>query len=91
MAVNEIAEKAFERAWRVYRLLNSNAEEKCERRTALKAFIRKCCAHGATDTEAIVVLALIHLKQLDELAAHGDVRGTRLQTGRRGISGPACG
>jgi hypothetical protein len=91
MAVNEIAEKAFERAWRVYRLLNARVDETSERRPALKAFIRKCCAHGATDTEAIVVLALIHLKQLDELAAHGRIGTTRLQSGRNGTKGPASG
>ena len=89
--VNEIAEKAFERAWRVYRLLNSKADENSERRTALKAFIRKCCAHGATDAEAIAVLALIHLKQLDELTAHGGLGKARVQSGRSGTKGPASG
>jgi hypothetical protein len=69
MTASEIAGIAFERAWRVYRLLNSKAIEGSERHRELEDFIEKCCAQGATDAEAIVVLALIHLKQLDEAAA----------------------
>jgi hypothetical protein len=76
MAANEIAGIAFERAWRVYRLLNSKTTEDSERHRELEDFIQKCCAQGATDTEAIVVLALIHLKQLDEEAAR------RAETGK---------
>lgn len=58
MAADEIAENAFDRAWRVYRRLNNRAQQSSERRTALKQFIRRCCDHGAMDAEAIVVLAL---------------------------------
>jgi hypothetical protein len=66
MIENEIAGIAFERAWRVYRLLNSKEDQHPQRRFELKRFVSRCCEHGATDSEAIVVLALIHLKQLDE-------------------------
>ena len=47
MAANEIAGIAFERAWRVYRLLNSKAIEDSERHRELEDFIKKCCEQGA--------------------------------------------
>jgi hypothetical protein len=39
----DIAVLAFERAWRVYRLLHSNIDEHDERRATLDRFIRKRC------------------------------------------------
>jgi hypothetical protein len=62
----DIAVLAFERAWRVYRLLHSNIDEHDERRATLDRFIRKRCEAGATDAELVVVEALKYLKQLDE-------------------------
>ena len=91
MAGSAIADIAFERAWRVYRLINRDESKHSERRVALQAFIRKCCEKGSTDAEAIVVLALIHLKQLDELAAHGDKSPARPRSGKSGTNDPACG
>jgi hypothetical protein len=57
---------AFERAWRVYLLMNSGVDENDERRTRLEQFIRKCCAAGENDPEALAVGGLIYLKKLDE-------------------------
>ena len=91
MAASAIADIAFERAWRVYRLINRNEHVHKERRVALEAFIGKCCEKGATDAEAIVVLALIHLKQLDELAAHGDKSPARPRSGKNGTNDSASG
>lgn len=87
MAAGGIAENAFERAWRVYRLLNAKAADEGDRRRELEEFIQGCCARGATDAEAIVVLALIHLKQLDEEAASRAAR--RGAAAARGQSGKA--
>jgi hypothetical protein len=91
MAANGIAEIAFERAWRVYRLINRREVDHGARRIALEQFISKCCEQGATDTEAIMVLALIHLKQLDESAAHREMGGTPSRSGKNGTSDPATG
>ena len=91
MAASGIAEIAFERAWRVYRLINRREADHGERRLALEQFIRKCCEQGATDTEAIVVLALIHLKQLDETAARRETGGVPSRSGRNGTNDPATG
>jgi hypothetical protein len=65
MARRDIAALAFERAWRVYRLINSEIDEHDERRATLDRFIRKRCEAGATDAELAVVEALKYLKQLD--------------------------
>jgi hypothetical protein len=65
MARRDIAALAFERAWRVYRLINSEIDEHDERRATLDRFIRKRCEAGATDAELVVVEALKYLKQLD--------------------------
>lgn len=62
----EIAALAFERAWRVYRMINSHVEDNDVRRATLERFIRRRCEAGATDTELLVVEALKHLKRLDE-------------------------
>jgi hypothetical protein len=62
----DIAILAFERAWRVYRLIHSNIDEHSEKRATLDRFIRKRCEAGATDAELVVVEALKYLKQLDE-------------------------
>jgi hypothetical protein len=91
MAASDIADIAFERAWRVYRLINRNESQYGERRQTLEAFIRKCCEKGAADAEAIVVLALIHLKQLDELAAHRAKSPARSRSGKNGTNDPASG
>jgi hypothetical protein len=64
-AERDIADVAFERAWSVYRLINSNIDEHDERRATLDRFIRKRCAAGATDAELVVVEALKFLKRLD--------------------------
>jgi hypothetical protein len=69
----------------VYQLINSKADEHGERRVALEQFVRRCCEQGATDTEAIVVLALIHLKQLDEQTAS---RRAGPRSGKNGTSDP---
>jgi hypothetical protein len=61
----DIAALAFERAWRVYRLINSEIDEHDERRATLDRFIRKRCEAGAADAELVVVEALKYLKQLD--------------------------
>jgi hypothetical protein len=65
MARRDIAALAFERAWRVYRLINSEIDEHDERRATLDRFIRKRCEAGAADAELVVVEALKYLKQLD--------------------------
>jgi hypothetical protein len=65
MARRDIADLAFERAWRVYRLINSEIDEHDERRATLDRFIRKRCEAGAADAELVVVEALKYLKQLD--------------------------
>jgi hypothetical protein len=62
----EIAALAFERAWRVYRMINSNVDDNDVRRATLERFIRQRCEAGATDAELVVVDALKHLKRLDE-------------------------
>ena len=89
MLETEIAEMAFERAWRVYRMLNSKEDQQARRRPELKKFISTCCEHGATDSEAIVVLALIHLKQLDEREERRTTRRGRPASGRNGTNDPA--
>jgi hypothetical protein len=61
---------AFERAWRVYLLINSGVDENDERRTTLEQFIRKCCAAGEKDPETLTVGGLIYLKKLDALERH---------------------
>jgi hypothetical protein len=66
----DIAVLAFERAWRVYRLLHSNVDEYDERRATLARFIRQRCEAGATDAELVVVEALKYLKRLDEFGEH---------------------
>jgi hypothetical protein len=65
MARRDIAALAFERAWHVYRLINSEIDEHDERRATLDRFIRKRCEAGAADAELVVVEALKYLKQLD--------------------------
>jgi hypothetical protein len=66
MAGQDIAEMAFERAWRVYRLMNSHVDEHDARRATLDRFIRRRCDAGASEPELIVVEALKYLKQLDD-------------------------
>jgi hypothetical protein len=61
---------AFERAWRVYLLMNSSVDENDERRATLEQFIRKCCAAGENDPEALTVGGLIYLKRLDQRGRH---------------------
>jgi hypothetical protein len=65
MVRHDIADLAFERAWRVYRLLHRDVDEHDERRATLDRFIRKRCEAGATDAELVVVEALKYLKRLD--------------------------
>jgi hypothetical protein len=71
MVPPDIAQLAFERAWRVYRLIHTDIDEHDERRATLDRFIRKQCEAGATDTEIVVVEALKYLKRLDEFGGCG--------------------
>ena len=66
MAGLDVAELAFERAWRVYRLMNPSVDEHDKKRATLDRFIKKCCDAGASDPELVVVEALKYLKRLDE-------------------------
>jgi hypothetical protein len=66
MADRDIAHSAFERAWRVYRLMNGSVDELDAKRSMLVRFIKKCCDAGATDPELVVVEALKYLKRLEE-------------------------
>jgi hypothetical protein len=54
---------AFERAWKVYSLINKGVHENDERRTTLDRFIRKRRDAGA---ELLVVEGLKYLKRLDQ-------------------------
>lgn len=58
---------AFERAWSVYLLINSDVDENDERRATLERFIRKRCEAGEQDPEALTVGGLTYLKKLDGL------------------------
>jgi hypothetical protein len=66
MADQDAAELAFERAWRVYRLINPSFDADDEKRALLHRFVRNRCAAGASDPELVVVEALKYLKRLDE-------------------------
>jgi hypothetical protein len=89
MIENGIAGIAFERAWRAYRLLNNKEDQHPKRRLELKRFVSRCCEHGATDSEAIVGLALIHLKQLDEREVPKIERRGQPLSGKNGTNDPA--
>jgi hypothetical protein len=67
MADQSAANLAFERAWSVYLLINSDVDENDERRTALERFIRKACEAGENDPETLTVAGLTYLKKLDEI------------------------
>ena len=67
MTNQSAANLAFERAWSVYLLINSDVNENDERRTVLERFIRKNCEAGQNDPETLTVGGLTHLKKLDEL------------------------
>ena len=58
---------AFERAWSVYLLMNSDVDENDERRSMLDRFIRRRCEAGENDPETLTVGGLIYLKKLDEV------------------------
>jgi len=60
------ASLAVERAWNVYRLINSGIDERDERRATLERFIRKRCEAGEEDVESMVVAGLKYLKNLEE-------------------------
>jgi len=66
MTRHDIADLAFERTWRVYRLMNPSVDEQDEKRALLDRFIKKCCDAGASDPELVVVEALKFLKRLEE-------------------------
>jgi hypothetical protein len=66
MAGQDVAKLAFERAWRVYRLINPVVDERDEKRALLDRFIRNRCTAGASDPELLVVEALQYLKRLEE-------------------------
>ncbi len=57
---------AFERAWSVYLLINTDVDENDERRVTLERFIRKRCEAGENDPESLTVEGLTYLKKLDE-------------------------
>jgi hypothetical protein len=67
MAQQSTANLAFERAWSVYLLINSDVNENDERRSVLERFIRKNCEAGENDPETLTVGGLTYLKKLDEL------------------------
>ena len=69
MAKPDVGSVAFERAWKVYLLINRGADENDERRATLDRFIRKRCDAGVTDAELLVVEALKYLKRLDQSEA----------------------
>jgi hypothetical protein len=69
MADPDIASVAFERAWKVYLLINKDVHEYDQRRATLNRFIRRQCDAGATDTERLVVEALKYMKRLDQSGA----------------------
>lgn len=71
MAGEDIADLAFERAWRVYRLMRGDIGEQDERRSILDRFIKARCNAGATNPESVVVEALKYLKRLDEFGEPG--------------------
>ena len=71
MAGDNIADLAFERAWRVYRLMHGDIGEQDERRGILERFIRARCNAGATNPETVVVEALKYLKRLDGFGEPG--------------------
>jgi hypothetical protein len=56
----------FERAWKVYLLINTDVHENDQRRATLDRFIRKQCDAGVTNTERLVVEALKYMKRLDQ-------------------------
>jgi hypothetical protein len=60
------ASLAVERAWSVYRLINSGIDERDERRASLERFIRKHFEVGEEDVESMVVAGLKYLKKLEE-------------------------
>jgi|1186.fasta_scaffold1186439_1 hypothetical protein len=66
MAGQDVAELAFEQAWRVYRLINPSVDADDEKRALLHRFIRNRCAAGASDLELMVMEGLKYLKLLDE-------------------------
>jgi hypothetical protein len=66
MADQSAANLAFERAWSVYLLINSDVNENDDRRTALERFIRKNCEAGENDPETLTVGGLTYLKRLDQ-------------------------
>ena len=49
MADPDVGSVAFERAWKVYLLINRGVHENDERRATLHRFIRKRCDAGVTD------------------------------------------
>jgi hypothetical protein len=67
MAQQSTANLAFERAWSVYLLINSDVNENDQRRSVLERFIRKNCEAGENDPETLTVGGLTYLKKLDEL------------------------
>jgi hypothetical protein len=67
MTQQSTANLAFERAWKVYLLINSDVNENDERRTTLERFIRKNCEAGENDPETLTVGGLSYLKRLDEV------------------------
>jgi hypothetical protein len=61
------ARRAFERAWRVYLLINRSVDPNDERRATLERYIHKRCEAGEQDTEMLTVDGLTYLKKLDGL------------------------
>jgi len=67
MADLSAADLAFERAWSVYLLINSDVNKNDERRTLLERFIRKNCEAGENDAETLTVGGLTYLKRLEQI------------------------
>jgi hypothetical protein len=70
MAHENAANVAFERAWSVYLLINSDVNENDERRSTLARFIRKHCEAGESDPETLTVGGLAFLRRLDQLGSY---------------------
>jgi hypothetical protein len=70
MADQDKAGLAFERAWNVYLLINSDVDENDERRAIVERYIRQRCEAGESDTETLTVEGLTYLKKLDELGQY---------------------
>jgi hypothetical protein len=70
MADQDKAGLAFERAWSIYLLINSDVDKNDERRAIVERYIRQRYEAGESDTETLTVDGLTYLKKLDELGQY---------------------